>query len=132
YSIHATTNGRQMKCKAGRSRNNGGGIEVLSDGFNIDWTFRDCSNWTDNTTDGVNIAPPADGNGDAGGIINGCDFTSTADTTRMRYLINIANAHMQGAVIGVYSIGKDTPATGAYGTAEYQNLGTNTRIYQWV
>jgi hypothetical protein len=123
--------GRQTKVNGVRMRNSNGGFYSQCDGFNVvGCTFRDLSQDIDNTYDAINIAPAATSDGSAGGVISGCDFSATADTTRQRYLINIANANMSRVRIGAFSYGWDQNATAAWGTGAINNAGIATQIDQ--
>ena len=95
----------------------GGGVNITGNGF------RDVSGAAADTYDAINIAPEAAARG---GVIDANEFVSTADSTRMRYGVNIANANAVGFTIGPFSSGYSGTATKAFGTAAVQDLGTGT------
>jgi len=95
----------------------GGGVNISGCGF------RDVSGAAADTYDAINIALEATARG---GVVAANDFVSTADTSRMRYGVNIANSNAVGFTIGPFSSGYSGTATKPFGIAAVQDLGTGT------
>lgn len=141
YSYNNTGKGMQLdiamqaKIIGVRVQDCNGGIYITCTGDGdfeiVGCTLRNCSYTTDNTTDGINLSASSGANS---GLISGNTFTvdqgngngTGPNYNRMRYLINVG-ANCKQTVVSPYSFGT-TGAGGSFGTAAFNDAGTNTQI----